>query len=148
MLAYYCSNLTKQYQTDIYNIESIFPADIYEQTQLETIYQVVVSTSNLSEEIAGYPELIALDRTGPIDTVREKTTDEKKQDHFDTKIQLVREERNIRLNLSDKYMLEDYYPIKSTKELIIAYRQQLRDLPASLDLNTIDTFTWPVNPEA
>lgn len=147
MLAYYCSNLTKQYQTDIYNIESIFPADIYEQTQLETIYQVVVSTSNLSEEIAGYPELIALDRTGPIDTVREKTADEKKQDHFDTKIQLVREERDIRLNLSDKYMLEDY-PIKSTKELIITYRQQLRDLPASLDLNTIDTFTWPVNPEA
>lgn len=40
-----------------------------------------------------------------------------------------REERNLLLQETDKYMMEDY-PISSTyKEIIKQYRQQLRDVP-------------------
>jgi hypothetical protein len=46
--------------------------------------------------------------------------------------------RNLALAATDKYMLEDYPISVENKAIIVAYRQQLRDLPATYTGQTLD----------
>lgn len=67
-------------------------------------------------------------------------------------IDLLREERNKLLNSTDKYLTSDFvYPIGTTKEDWITYRQALRDLPTTATPQLNDDFeltnvTWPTPP--
>lgn len=67
-------------------------------------------------------------------------------------IDILREERNKLLNSTDKYLTSDFvYPIGTTKEDWITYRQALRDLPTTATPQLNDDFeltnvTWPTLP--
>lgn len=67
----------------------------------------------------------------------------------------LRAARNTALAATDIYMFEDAPPIRGTKDLLIAYRQELRDLPQfaaehgleGLELPNSDWLAKPVDPE-
>ncbi len=62
----------------------------------------------------------------------------------------LRNYRNQALAETDKYMLEDYPISVEDKAIIITYRQQLRDLPATYTGQTLDfaqvRYLIPANP--
>lgn len=67
-------------------------------------------------------------------------------------VDLLREYRNILLNLTDKYVLPDFpHSSDEIKQSWINYRQNLRDLPSTqspnfnIDGNLIG-ITWPIDP--
>lgn len=55
-----------------------------------------------------------------------------------------RKQRDSLLLETDRYLLEDYPITAESKELIKVYRQQLRDLPSSIDWPA--NIIWPVKP--
>lgn len=55
----------------------------------------------------------------------------------------LRTARNTALAATDIYMFEDAPPIKGTKDLLIAYRQELRDLPQYAEANGLDGLELP-----
>lgn len=67
----------------------------------------------------------------------------------------LRSARDTALAATDIYMFEDAPPIKGSKDLLIAYRQELRDLPQfatengldGLELPSSDWLAAPVDPE-
>jgi len=65
---------------------------------------------------------------------------------------LLREERNLLLDKTDKYVVIDYpHPSEEVKQAWFIYRQELRDLPATatpqLDNNDeLTNVTWPTPP--
>lgn len=63
----------------------------------------------------------------------EKTHEEKFQD--------IRNKRNLLLLDSDKYMIADFPLTNEQKELVLAYRQLLRDLPQNI--TDIDNVVFP-----
>ena len=64
----------------------------------------------------------------------------------------LREERNLLLDNTDKYVVIDYpHPSEEVKQAWLTYRQELRDLPATatpqLDENeNLTNVTWPTPP--
>lgn len=61
----------------------------------------------------------------------------------------VRVERNIRLEKSDAYKLDDFPLGSVTSEQVNTYRQALRDFPstiASVPEDGMDGLTWPTDP--
>ena len=66
---------------------------------------------------------------------------------FKGKLEVVRTQRNRKLEKSDKYTMPDF-PIDDTeREEWLAYRQLLRDLPSTMTEENIDTFEWPAKPD-
>ena len=67
-------------------------------------------------------------------------------------MKLLREERDQKLNDTDKYLTSDFvYPNGVTKQDWLTYRQALRDLPSTvspqLDTNgDLTNVTWPIPP--
>lgn len=66
-------------------------------------------------------------------------------------LELLRNERNIILKRSDKYLLSDYPQTEEKKQGWILYRQALRNLtitqtPTLSDVGEIENITWPVDP--
>lgn len=55
----------------------------------------------------------------------------------------LRTARNTALAATDIYMFEDAPPIRGTKDLLIAYRQELRDLPQYAEANGLDGLELP-----
>ena len=67
-----------------------------------------------------------------------------------TRFARLREERNLRLYLSDRYMVIDCHRNHSERFIAMmkAYRQALRDLPAQAGAPwTPGTVPWPERPE-
>ena len=66
-------------------------------------------------------------------------------------LELLRNERNIILKRSDKYILPDFPHAEGKKDEWIAYRQSLRDITAtntptlSAD-GVLQNITWPTDP--
>ena len=56
----------------------------------------------------------------------------------------IRQHRDMLLSESDKYMIEDYPITQENKNLIISYRQQLRNIPQTY-INADDVI-WPIIP--
>tara|TARA_B100000575_G_scaffold290577_1_gene294525 strand:- start:118 stop:504 length:387 start_codon:yes stop_codon:yes gene_type:complete len=67
-------------------------------------------------------------------------------------LKILREERNLLLDKTDKYVVIDYpHPSEEVKQAWLTYRQELRDLPATatpqLDENgNITNVIWPTPP--
>ena len=67
-------------------------------------------------------------------------------------LKILREERNLLLDKTDKYVVIDYpHPSEEVKQAWLTYRQALRDLPSTstpqLDENgNLTNFTWPTSP--
>ena len=67
-------------------------------------------------------------------------------------VDLLREYRDILLNLTDRYVLSDFpHDSDEIKQSWTTYRQNLRDLPSnstpSFDTNGLLTgVTWPIDP--
>ena len=67
-------------------------------------------------------------------------------------LKILREERNLLLDKTDKYVVIDYpHPSEEVKQAWLTYRQELRDLPATatpqLDENgNLTNVTWPTPP--
>jgi len=67
-------------------------------------------------------------------------------------VDLLREYRNVLLNLTDRYVLQDFpHDSDAIKQSWIIYRQSLRDLPTtqspSFDKDGILIgVTWPIDP--
>ena len=61
----------------------------------------------------------------------------------------LREERDLLLHESDRYVLPDYPHSEESRQAWMTYRQQLRDLPATATINpeTGALDEWPVKPE-
>lgn len=66
------------------------------------------------------------------------------------KLSLVRYERNLRLVASDWTQMADVIASHDAAWLNAwnTYRQELRDLPATVDLSNLDSIVWPVPPSA
>lgn len=64
----------------------------------------------------------------------------------------LRDERNILLENSDKYVLSDYpHPSDSVKQAWLTYRQELRNLPETQNPSfnsdgELINITWPTKP--
>ena len=58
---------------------------------------------------------------------------------------IVRPERDQRLAASDKYVLPDFPIFAGEKDAWVAYRQVLRDFPATLTV-VVDAIPWPIEP--
>lgn len=58
----------------------------------------------------------------------------------------VRPERDVRLSATDKYMIPDFPIDQATRDQIEAYRQKLRDFPATLSM-IVDPIPWPDEPK-
>jgi hypothetical protein len=56
----------------------------------------------------------------------------------------LRTERNRLLSLSDKLMLPDLPLSSIEKDLVLLYRQTLRDLPSQYDETTVSTAVLPL----
>ena len=72
-----------------------------------------------------------------------KTDDERRGLFFS----FIRQERNILLDQTDKYIVADYpHPTPEAKQRWLDYRQALRDLPSTTEdpANPV----WPVQPAA
>lgn len=54
------------------------------------------------------------------------------------KEKIMRNRRNAELYRTDKFLLTDYPIASSEKEQVIAYRQELRDLPAKEGFPNVD----------
>ncbi|WP_421908271.1 tail fiber assembly protein [Methanolacinia petrolearia] len=66
---------------------------------------------------------------------------------YEGKLEVIRTQRNRKLDESDKYTLSDF-PINDAKrEEWLAHRQLLRDLPSTLTEENIDIFEWPAKPD-
>ncbi len=67
-------------------------------------------------------------------------------------LKILREERNLLLDKTDKYVVIDYpHSSEEIKQAWLTYRQELRDLPATatpqLDENeNLTNVTWPTPP--
>tara|TARA_B100001287_G_C22671068_1_gene525296 strand:- start:1714 stop:1986 length:273 start_codon:yes stop_codon:yes gene_type:complete len=66
-------------------------------------------------------------------------------------LELLRNERNIILKRSDKYLLSDFPQTEEKKQEWILYRQALRNLtvtqtPTLSEDGDIQNVTWPVDP--
>jgi len=67
-------------------------------------------------------------------------------------LKILREERNLLLDKTDKYVVIDYpHPSEEVKQAWLTYRQALRDLPSTstpqLDENgNLTNVTWPTSP--
>tara|TARA_Y100000389_G_scaffold132131_1_gene129546 strand:+ start:644 stop:1030 length:387 start_codon:yes stop_codon:yes gene_type:complete len=67
-------------------------------------------------------------------------------------LKILREERNLLLDKTDKYVVIDYpHPSEEVKQAWLTYRQELRDLPTTatpqLDENgNLTNVTWPTPP--
>ena len=59
--------------------------------------------------------------------------------------QWVRPQRDVRLSVSDKYLLPDYPITPEEKQKWLIYRHALRDLP-SVFTEVVDPIPWPVEP--
>tara|TARA_Y100001980_G_C14169844_1_gene45293 strand:- start:80 stop:451 length:372 start_codon:yes stop_codon:yes gene_type:complete len=83
-----------------------------------------------------------------LDEINTKRTELENQLAFD----LLRCERNLLLNNTDKYMVSDFpHSSESIKQQWVTYRQSLRDLPSNsdpkLDINMeLTNITWPTPP--
>lgn len=71
------------------------------------------------------------------------TDDSDGQEIKDVKIKFVRAKRTELLEQTDYLVLADYPIDSATLELWKVYRQALRDMPATVDL---DNIVWPVSP--
>ena len=58
--------------------------------------------------------------------------------------QRMREERNLRLSMTDWSVLPDTQLTEEKKQSFLTYRQELRDLPENIE--DIHNFTWPERP--
>tara|TARA_B100001094_G_scaffold122537_1_gene118239 strand:+ start:112 stop:483 length:372 start_codon:yes stop_codon:yes gene_type:complete len=82
---------------------------------------------------------------GEINAKKEELTNELAYD-------LLRSERNVLLNDTDKYMVSDFpHSSETVKQQWVTYRQSLRDLPSNsepkLDSNMeLINITWPTPP--
>ena len=65
-------------------------------------------------------------------------------------LKAIRDKRNILLQQSDSYLLEDFpLPSNITKQTILDYRKSLRDFPSTIDvtkLNDINEVIFPKKP--
>jgi hypothetical protein len=61
-----------------------------------------------------------------------------------TTVEELRTERNRLLSLSDKLMLPDLPLSSIEKDLVLLYRQTLRDLPSQYDEDTVSTAVFPL----
>ena len=65
---------------------------------------------------------------------------------------VLREERDLLLDKTDKYVVIDYpHPSEEVKQAWLTYRQELRDLPATAtpqldDNDELTNVTWPTPP--
>ena len=69
--------------------------------------------------------------------------------YLDAFLNEIRSLRNNLLKISDAYKLDDFPINGATIEEINTYRQELRDLPATIltiPENGIDGIIWPINP--
>ncbi len=62
---------------------------------------------------------------------------------YNNKLSEIRSKRNYLLKESDVYMLSDYPIEDDDKATVESYRQELRDLPASLTEENIDEVEFP-----
>jgi hypothetical protein len=60
--------------------------------------------------------------------------------------QRMREERNLRLSITDWSVLPDIQLTEEKKQSFLTYRQKLRDLPKNIE--DIHNFTWPEYPQS
>jgi hypothetical protein len=61
-----------------------------------------------------------------------------------TTMEELRVERNRLLSGSDKLVLSDLPLTSEEKDLVILYRQTLRDLPSKYDEDTVSTAVFPL----
>ena len=66
---------------------------------------------------------------------------------FKGKLEVIRAQRNRKLEESDKYTFPDFPIDDAEREEWLAYRQHLRDLPSTITEENIDTFEWPARPD-
>ena len=66
---------------------------------------------------------------------------------FEGKLEVVKTQRNWKLEESDKYTFPDFPIDDAEREEWLAYRQHLRDLPSTITEENIDTFEWPARPD-
>ena len=66
---------------------------------------------------------------------------------FEGKLEVVKTQRNWKLEESDKYVLPDFPIDDIEREEWLAYRLLLRDLPSTLSDENIDAFEWPARPD-
>lgn len=78
----------------------------------------------------------------PVEEVYPIVNEQLSQEQF---IQIVRSERNKKLNATDWAVLPDSPLSDEKKQQYQNYRQALRDLPQTL--STVEDLVWPVQPE-
>ena len=66
---------------------------------------------------------------------------------FEGKLEVVRTQRNRKLDESDKYTISDFPINDAERREWLAYRQLLREIPSTLTEENIDTFEWPARPD-
>lgn len=65
---------------------------------------------------------------------------------FVDKIERIRAKRNVKLAQSDWTQLSDSQLSSSKKAAWVAYRQDLRNLPATVTVSNVDAPVWPALP--
>lgn len=109
------------------------------------MYQTVVVSTFLDILLVKYMKLEDIYNDEPVHSkvLSEMTTDEERRGLF---FSFIRQERNILLDQTDKYMTIDYpHASNEAKQRWLDYRQALRDLPANTE--DPENPVWPVPPE-
>ncbi len=126
------------------SIESWYDADQPNQAMYGGPWGNAELTKHISlPENLHHLEVVAVEQDG--DIVLE-VSQERVEAHRAMKLEELRAKRNSLLLETDKYMLSDYPISSENRDLMVAYRQALRDLPEQVS-DPRDEIQWPVKPQ-